>query len=216
MNRYAQAVTPGELVRAVRRRRGLTQAELARRAGPHSRSSPPTSAATATRPWARSSGSSPPVASASTSTHRCRHPICHPPRPRGARATTPRCALDRRRRTGAKAPPASRRAPTRLVVTALTLAERVLALDQALAAIPHAVGGGLALAHDAEPRATIDIDLNLFVPAERFADVATPLVALGAPRRRRRGRRVRATRRAGAGVVEATPRRPVVRLRPVP
>jgi hypothetical protein len=65
-------------------------------------------------------------------------------------------------------------------VTALTLAERVLALDRALAAIPHAFGGALALAYYAEPRATIDIDLNLFVPVERFPDVAAPLVALGA------------------------------------
>lgn len=64
-------------------------------------------------------------------------------------------------------------------MTALTLPERILALDQGLAAIPHAFGGALALAYYAEPRATIDIDLNLFVPAERFPDVAAPLLALG-------------------------------------
>jgi len=38
----------------------------------------------------------------------------------------------------------------------------------------------LALAYYAEPRATIDIDLNVFVPAERFSEVAVPLLALGA------------------------------------
>jgi hypothetical protein len=65
-------------------------------------------------------------------------------------------------------------------MSALTLAQRVLALDQALAAIPHAFGGALALAYYAEPRATIDIDLNLFVPTSRFAEVAGPLSALGA------------------------------------
>jgi hypothetical protein len=65
-------------------------------------------------------------------------------------------------------------------VSALTLAERVLAIDGALTGVPHAFGGALALAYYAEPRATIDIDLNLFVPAVRFAEVAGPLVALGA------------------------------------
>ncbi len=62
----------------------------------------------------------------------------------------------------------------------LTLAQRILAIDGALAAIPHAFGGALALAYYAEPRATIDIDVNVFVPATRFADVAAPLIALGA------------------------------------
>ncbi len=61
-----------------------------------------------------------------------------------------------------------------------TLAEKVVALDRALADVPHAFGGALALAYYAEPRATVDIDLNLFVGTERFADVAAPLAALGA------------------------------------
>ena len=65
-------------------------------------------------------------------------------------------------------------------MTPLSLPERILALEGALVAVPHAFGGALALAYYAEPRATIDIDLNVFVPVERFADVATPLVALGA------------------------------------
>lgn len=62
----------------------------------------------------------------------------------------------------------------------LTLAQRVLEIEAALSDIPHAFGGALALAYYAEPRATIDIDLNVFVPAERFAEVAAPLVQLGA------------------------------------
>jgi hypothetical protein len=65
-------------------------------------------------------------------------------------------------------------------VTNLTLAQRIVALDRALAAIPHAFGGALALAYYAEPRATIDIDLNVFVPVDRYPDVAAPLVAIGA------------------------------------
>ena len=61
-----------------------------------------------------------------------------------------------------------------------SLARRIVELDHALASIPHAFGGALALAYYAEPRATIDIDLNVFVPVERFPDVATPLLDLGA------------------------------------
>lgn len=60
-----------------------------------------------------------------------------------------------------------------------TLPERVVAIDHALAAIPHAFGGALALAYYAEPRATIDIDVNVFVHADHYAEVAGPLVALG-------------------------------------
>jgi hypothetical protein len=65
-------------------------------------------------------------------------------------------------------------------VTTLSLAQRIVALDGALETVPHAFGGAVALAYYAEPRATIDIDLNVFVPAERFAAVAAPLVELGA------------------------------------
>jgi Nucleotidyl transferase AbiEii toxin, Type IV TA system len=64
-------------------------------------------------------------------------------------------------------------------VSAPSLAERVVALDDALDAVPHAFGGALALAYYAEPRATVDIDLNVFLPAERFDEVAAPLRALG-------------------------------------
>ena len=65
-------------------------------------------------------------------------------------------------------------------MSAKSLARRIVEIDRALAMIPHAFGGALALAYYAEPRATIDIDLNVFVPVERFPDVAEPLVRLGA------------------------------------
>lgn len=64
-------------------------------------------------------------------------------------------------------------------MTVATLPDRVVALHRALSAVPHAFGGALALAYYAEPRATIDIDLNVFVTPDRYGDVAAPLVALG-------------------------------------
>ena len=60
-----------------------------------------------------------------------------------------------------------------------TLAQKVVAIDRALTEVPHAFGGALALAYYAEPRATIDIDLNVFVRTEDVARVTTPLAALG-------------------------------------
>ncbi|MGH8995425.1 MAG: nucleotidyl transferase AbiEii/AbiGii toxin family protein [Acidimicrobiales bacterium] len=62
----------------------------------------------------------------------------------------------------------------------LTLAQRVLAIEVALGVIPHAFGGALALAYYAEPRATVDIDLNVFVPPDEFEKIAAPLLGLGA------------------------------------
>ena len=64
-------------------------------------------------------------------------------------------------------------------MTSRSLAQRITDLDQALASIPHAFGGALALAYYAEPRATIDIDLNVFVTVDRYLDVAGPLLELG-------------------------------------
>jgi hypothetical protein len=64
-------------------------------------------------------------------------------------------------------------------MTGLSLAERVVALDRALAAVPHAFGGALSLAYHAEPRGTVDIDINVFVPDDRFREVAAPLAKLG-------------------------------------
>jgi hypothetical protein len=64
-------------------------------------------------------------------------------------------------------------------VTTLSLPQRIVAIDRVLVGVPHAFGGALALAYYAEPRATIDIDLNVFVHADHFADVAAPLLELG-------------------------------------
>jgi hypothetical protein len=61
----------------------------------------------------------------------------------------------------------------------LGLAQKVVALDVALSDVPHAVGGALALAYYAEPRGTIDIDMNVFVPTDRTTAVTIPLALLG-------------------------------------
>ncbi len=62
-----------------------------------------------------------------------------------------------------------------------SLPEKVVAIHRALAAakIPHAIGGALALAYYAEPRATIDVDVNVFVPTDRWPDVRDALGPLG-------------------------------------
>lgn len=61
-----------------------------------------------------------------------------------------------------------------------SLPEKIVAVDRALASIPHAFGGALALAYHAEPRATRDIDCNVFVPSSEADDVLVPLAELGA------------------------------------
>lgn len=51
-------------------------------------------------------------------------------------------------------------------------------------AASHAFGGALALAQYAEPRATVDIDVNVFVPETDRADVVASFTTLGyAPER---------------------------------
>lgn len=61
------------------------------------------------------------------------------------------------------------------------LPDKVIAVHEALrdARIPHALGGALALAYYATPRATIDIDLNVFVPSVRWREVIDSLEPLG-------------------------------------
>lgn len=63
----------------------------------------------------------------------------------------------------------------------LPLAEKVERLDRGLAQarIPHAFGGALALAYYATPRATVDIDVNVFLPASDLARLAKVLRRLG-------------------------------------
>ena len=62
-----------------------------------------------------------------------------------------------------------------------SLPEKILAIDRQLRAadIAHAFGGALALAYYAEPRATIDIDVNLFVAPAAYEAVAAALRPLG-------------------------------------
>jgi len=62
-----------------------------------------------------------------------------------------------------------------------SLPAKVTSIHEALRAarIPHAIGGALALAYYAEPRATIDVDVNVFVSTERWQDVVSALTALG-------------------------------------
>jgi hypothetical protein len=69
-----------------------------------------------------------------------------------------------------------------LSALAPTLSEKVLLIEEGLRQrrIPHAFGGAIALAYYATPRATIDIDLNVFVPVERADEVLGLLEVLGA------------------------------------
>jgi len=63
----------------------------------------------------------------------------------------------------------------------ISLPGKVVAIDRALAAakVPHAIGGAIALAYYAEPRATVDVDVNVFVPTDRWPDVRAALAPLG-------------------------------------
>jgi hypothetical protein len=60
--------------------------------------------------------------------------------------------------------------------------ERVLTLtsDFERAGIPYAVGGAIALAYYAEPRATKDIDVNIFLPESEAERVLKIAISLGA------------------------------------
>ncbi len=62
-----------------------------------------------------------------------------------------------------------------------TLPEKVVSIHTRLdvAKVPHAIGGALALAYYAEPRATADVDVNVFVATERWTEVREALEPLG-------------------------------------
>jgi hypothetical protein len=64
---------------------------------------------------------------------------------------------------------------------AALLDDKILAISAAFdaAEIPHAFGGALALAYWATPRATIDIDVNVFAASEQAERVLGVLAALG-------------------------------------
>ena len=61
------------------------------------------------------------------------------------------------------------------------LPEKVLRIDAALsdARLAHAFGGALALAYYAEPRATVDVDVNVFVGVDRVLEVSEALEPVG-------------------------------------
>jgi hypothetical protein len=63
----------------------------------------------------------------------------------------------------------------------MLLDEKILELERTFVGegIPHAFGGAHALAYYAPPRATVDIDLNVFVPATRAQKVLRVLARLG-------------------------------------
>lgn len=74
-----------------------------------------------------------------------------------------------------------RKPPSAQVQEAVSLPDKVLAIHRNLKAarIPHAIGGALALAYYAEPRTTVDVDVNVFVPTGRWANVRDALIPLG-------------------------------------
>jgi hypothetical protein len=62
-----------------------------------------------------------------------------------------------------------------------SLPDKVLAIDRALtdAGIDHAIGGAIAFAYYGEPRMTLDIDVNVFVPTDHWTQIAHALKPLG-------------------------------------
>ena len=62
-----------------------------------------------------------------------------------------------------------------------SLPEKIVAIHErfARAKVPHAFGGALALAYYAEPRATIDIDVNVFLAPSDYPAVRQTLASLG-------------------------------------
>jgi hypothetical protein len=68
-----------------------------------------------------------------------------------------------------------------MTATEPTLPGKVSALARAFEAseVPFAFGGALALAYYAEPRATVDVDMNIFTAPESVDRVAEVLASLG-------------------------------------
>jgi hypothetical protein len=66
-------------------------------------------------------------------------------------------------------------------MTEPSLPDKVVAIHAALtsAGIDHAFGGALSLAYYSEPRATSDVDVNVFVTLEEWPSVAAALDPLG-------------------------------------
>jgi hypothetical protein len=62
-----------------------------------------------------------------------------------------------------------------------SLPEKVVAIVEALAAakVPHAIGGAIALNYYTEPRATVDVDVNVFVGTDCWPEVKMALREIG-------------------------------------
>ncbi len=62
-----------------------------------------------------------------------------------------------------------------------SLPDKVTAIHHALeqAKVPHAIGGALALAYYAEPRTTINVDINVFVHTDQWPAIRDALAPLG-------------------------------------
>lgn len=63
----------------------------------------------------------------------------------------------------------------------LEFVDRVVVLHEALteSGVPHALGGGLALAYHAEPRGIYEIDLSVFLPPSAAGEVIGRLSRIG-------------------------------------
>lgn len=63
----------------------------------------------------------------------------------------------------------------------MTLVDLVVTVHSALAraSLGHAFGGALALAYIADPRGTVDVDVNVFLPVEAIQSVLDSLAPLG-------------------------------------
>ena len=63
----------------------------------------------------------------------------------------------------------------------MSVTDTVLEVHDALrsARVSHGFGGALALMYVAEPRGTVDVDVNVFVPFDEVGDVVDVLAAIG-------------------------------------
>lgn len=63
----------------------------------------------------------------------------------------------------------------------ISLADKISVVHQRLdeSELPHAIGGALAVGYYAVPRSTLDIDVNIFLPADRWPTIRDALVGLG-------------------------------------
>jgi hypothetical protein len=63
----------------------------------------------------------------------------------------------------------------------VSLPEKVVAIHHALtdAKVAYAIGGALAFAYYAEPRSTVDVDVNVFIATDRWPSVRDALAPLG-------------------------------------